>query len=55
MFFGKIYWMVGLCMGLGQVVGALIGAKMVIKNGQKLICPIIVIMSFAMSIKLLIS
>jgi uncharacterized membrane protein YfcA len=51
-FFGKIYWSVGLCMGVGQMIGAFIGAKLVISNGQKLIRPIIVIISFAISIKL---
>ncbi|MGB5867741.1 MAG: TSUP family transporter [Arcobacteraceae bacterium] len=52
---GKIYWTVGLCMGAGQVLGALVGAKLVFANGQKLIRPIIVIISFAMSIKLFLS
>ncbi|WP_419771406.1 MAG: TSUP family transporter [Candidatus Marinarcus sp.] len=55
MFFGKIYWSIGLCMGAGQMCGALIGARLVLKNGQKIIRPIIVIISFAMSIKLLVS
>lgn len=52
---GKIYWTVGLCMGAGQVLGALVGAKLVFTNGQKLIRPIIVVISFAMSIKLFLS
>ena len=55
MFFGKIYWSIGLCMGVGQVCGALIGAKLVLKNGPKIIRPIIVIISFAISIKLFLS
>jgi uncharacterized protein len=42
-------------MGAGQVLGALVGAKLVVKNGQKLIRPIIVVISFAMSIKLFLS
>ncbi len=53
MIFGEIYWLVGLVMGIGQVLGALVGAKLVLKNGQKLIRPVIVIISFAISIKLL--
>lgn len=55
MFFGKIYWSIGLCMGAGQMCGALIGAKLVLKNGPKIIRPIIVIISFAISIKLFLS
>jgi uncharacterized protein len=54
-FFGKIYWSIGLCMGVGQMCGALIGAKLVLKNGPKIIRPIIVIISFAISIKLFLS
>jgi uncharacterized protein len=54
-FLGKINWTIGLCMATGQVLGALVGAKLVVKNGQKLIRPIIVVISFAMSIKLFLS
>ena len=53
-FFGEVYLLIGLVMGLGQVIGATIGAKLVISNGQKLIRPLVVIISFAMSFKLLI-
>ncbi len=55
MIFGKIYWTLGLCMGLGQMCGAFVGARMVVKNGQKIIRPLIVILSFVMSIKLFLS
>ena len=53
LFFADIYFIVGLIMGVGQIIGATIGAKMVIKNGSKIIRPLIVIISFAMSLKLL--
>ena len=52
-FLGEIYLLVGLVMGLGQIIGAIIGAKLVISKGQKLIRPLVVIISFAMSFKLL--
>lgn len=55
MIFGKIYYSIGLCMGAGQMCGAFVGARMVVKNGQKIIRPLIVIVSFVMSIKLFIS
>ena len=51
--YGEIYIIIGLVMGAGQVIGALIGAKLVISKGQKLIRPLIVFISFTMSIKLL--
>jgi hypothetical protein len=52
-FMGKIYILVGLVMGVGQIIGATIGAKLVVLQGQKIIRPLIVIISFAMSAKLL--
>lgn len=53
LYFAEIYFIAGLIMGIGQIIGATIGAKLVIKNGSKIIRPLIVIISFAMSIKLL--
>ena len=53
--FGQIYILLGLVMGMGQILGALLGARLVMLKGQKIIRPIIVIMSFAMSAKLLLS
>ena len=50
---GKLVWSAGLCMAVGQFIGARLGSKMVIKQGGKLIRPLIVIMSLAMSAKLL--
>ena len=41
-------------MGAGQIIGAFIGAKLVVTKGQKLIRPFIIFVSFAMSIKLLV-
>lgn len=51
--FGEVIFWAGLIMGFGQVLGAIVGAKLVISKGQKLIRPLIVIVSFALSIKLL--
>ncbi len=52
-FFGEIFWVLGITMAMGQIIGALIGAKLVITKGQKLIRPLIIFISFAMSFKLL--
>ncbi|CAO96202.1 sulfite exporter TauE/SafE family protein [Erwinia tasmaniensis] len=50
---GKVVWLVGLVMLAGQVCGARLGARMVLSQGQKLIRPMIVIVSAVMSAKLL--
>ena len=52
-FYGEIYWYIGLIMGLGQILGATIASNLVLNKGSKLIKPIIVIVSFVMSIKIL--
>ena len=49
----KIIPILLIFMGMGQVIGSLIGAKLVVTKGQKLIRPLIVFISFSMSIKLL--
>jgi uncharacterized membrane protein YfcA len=48
-----VVWLVGLVMLAGQVCGARLGARMVLTKGQKLIRPMIVIVSAVMSAKLL--
>lgn len=50
---GKIVWLVGLAMAVGQMVGARFGAKMAIKKGAKFIRAITVISCIAMSVSLL--
>ena len=51
--FGEVFWLVGLVMIVGQFMGALLGAKMIIKKGTAMIRPIVVIMCTLMSINLL--
>ncbi|MCG8708098.1 sulfite exporter TauE/SafE family protein [Brenneria sp. 4F2] len=50
---GKVVWALGLIMLLGQIIGARIGAKMVLSKGQKLIRPMLVMVSAIMSGKLI--
>ncbi|ANE74231.1 sulfite exporter TauE/SafE family protein [Dickeya solani] len=50
---GQVVWGVGLVMLVGQIIGARLGARMVLTKGQKLIRPMLVIMSALMSIKLI--
>ncbi|WP_424405579.1 TSUP family transporter [Pasteurella sp. PK-2025] len=49
---GQILWSVGLAMMCGQIIGATLGAKMVLTKGKALIRPMVVIMSLMMTIKM---
>jgi uncharacterized membrane protein YfcA len=50
---GSVYFVAGLVMGLGQVIGARIGSRMVITRGTKFIRPIFLSVVFALTLKLL--
>lgn len=50
---GQVVWGVGLVMLVGQVLGARLGARMVLNKGQTLIRPMLVIVSACMSVKLI--
>ncbi|MGV3346964.1 sulfite exporter TauE/SafE family protein [Enterobacteriaceae bacterium LUAb1] len=52
-FGGKVVWGTGLIMLTGQLIGARLGAGMVLSKGQTLIRPMIVTVSAVMSVKLL--
>lgn len=53
MFGGQVMWGLGVVMLLGAICGARMGAHMVLSRGQKLIRPMVVIVSAVMSSKLL--
>lgn len=50
---GQVVWTYGLVMMLGQVLGARLGSKMVLRRGQTLIRPMILCVSLIMTTKLL--
>lgn len=50
---GAMWWGVGIGMGLAQIAGATLGAKMAMRVGAKLIKPLIVTVSVAMALRLL--
>ena len=52
---GHVLWLLGLSMGIAQVSGAWLGSHLAIKHGAKLIRPVLVAISLAISFKLLIS
>ncbi|UJF17532.1 TSUP family transporter [Vibrio sp. SS-MA-C1-2] len=50
---GHVLWAIGLTMAAGQIIGAKIGSGLAVKNGSKLIKPVLVTVSIAMSTKLI--
>ena len=50
---GQVIWELGLAMGIGQIIGAWLGAQLAIKHGAKLIRTAVVASSITISIKLL--
>ena len=50
---GEVYWTLGFVMMIGGFLGARLGAKMVLTKGQKLIRPMVVIMAFIMTAKMM--
>ena len=52
---GKIVWVTGLVMGIGQLLGAQLGARLAINNGAKIIRPLLVVICLAMAARLLVS
>lgn len=50
---GLPIWKLGLTMAIGGFLGARLGAKVVVTQGQKWIRPLVIIMSMAMALKLL--
>ena len=52
--YGDIAWLAGTVMIGGQLFGAVVGAKMVLKKGAALIKPVVVIVCFLMAITILV-
>jgi uncharacterized membrane protein YfcA len=50
---GQVVWIVGIVMGIGQFLGAQVGSRLAIRNGAKLIRPLLVVICCAMAIRLL--
>lgn len=50
---GHPWWAVGIAMGVAQIAGARVGARLAMKNGAKAIKPLLVITSTAMALRLI--
>jgi uncharacterized protein len=51
-FLGVVLWKTALAMGVGQFFGARLGAKFAIKNGAKIIKPLLVLVCVALAVRL---
>ncbi|WP_413701574.1 TSUP family transporter [Psychromonas sp. KJ10-10] len=50
---GAVDYSLGIVMGAGQIIGSIIGSKMVIKNGDKIVRPIFISVTLIMTCKLI--
>ena len=50
---GSTWWVLGLAMGLAQMAGAIVGARMALRIGARLIRPLLVATSTLMALRLL--
>jgi uncharacterized membrane protein YfcA len=50
---GSVLWKIGLMMGVGQFIGAQIGSRLAMRNGAKIIKPLLVISCIALAAKLI--
>ncbi|WP_411036662.1 TSUP family transporter [Shinella sp. BYT-45] len=51
--YGVVLWKVGLAMGAGQFLGAQAGSRVAMRNGAKVIKPLLVVTSIALAIRLM--
>ena len=49
--FGSTWWLTGLAMGVAQVAGAALGAKLALRIGANMIRPLLVITSVALAVR----
>ena len=52
---GYVIWSLGLTMAVAQIAGAYTGSKFAIKNGEKVVRPVLVVVSILLSIRILFS
>tara|TARA_B100000700_G_scaffold325389_1_gene433988 strand:- start:96 stop:848 length:753 start_codon:yes stop_codon:yes gene_type:complete len=52
-FQGYVIWLLGLIMAVAQIAGAYTGSKFAIKNGEKVVRPVLVIVSLLLSARIL--
>jgi uncharacterized membrane protein YfcA len=51
-FSGQVVWLLGICMGLGLMAGAYLGARTAIKCGSRFIRPVFILVVLALTARL---
>lgn len=51
--YGVVLWKVGLTMGVGQFLGAQVGSRVAMRNGARIIKPLLVVTSIALAVRLM--
>jgi uncharacterized membrane protein YfcA len=54
-FYGLIEWLPGLVMAIGNLLGGIVGAKLAIKKGNRLIFGFLIVVMFATGLKLIVT
>jgi uncharacterized membrane protein YfcA len=50
---GHVWWLIAICMALGNIAGSYLGSQLLIKSDHRLIKSLLVIVPLASAIKLL--
>ena len=50
---GYVIWYLGLIMAVAQIAGAFTGSRFAIRNGEKVVRPVLVIVSILLSLRIL--
>ncbi|MCD8482213.1 MAG: TSUP family transporter [Verrucomicrobia bacterium] len=50
---GHVLWGLGMCMAIAQIAGGFLGSSFTMRHGAKVIRPVLIVMSLALTIKLL--
>ena len=51
---GQTLWLLGLLMGCGQIIGALLGSRLVVRRGAGLVRPMLIAMSLLITVNLIV-
>ena len=51
---GHVLWVAGLTMAIGSIIGGQVGSHLAMRFGSRLIKPLLIIMSLALTTKMLI-
>jgi uncharacterized membrane protein YfcA len=52
---GHVVWSVGLCMAGGQIAGGMLGSHLTLRHGSRLVRPLLVIVSIALTLRFLLT